>query len=226
MSDHVPAAVAFFDVDETLIDVKSMFDFQRHYLQTIGAAPEVYAQLVAGYQRAAGEGVPREEINRSYYRSYAGHDVSTVLDAGRSWFATVVERGLFLDEPLARLASHRKAGTPVVLISGSFFACLDPIAEAVGATWAIGTRPVVREGLFTGEVLAPMIGRRKARAASAVAGIRAVPLSDCAAYGDHASDLDLLLGVGQPTVVGDDPVLAERARREGWPRLAARRRAA
>ncbi len=92
----------------------------------------------------------------------------------------------------SRLIASRRRNV-IVLIFGSFFACLDPIAEAVGATWAIGTRPIVRGGRLPGEVITPMIGERKARAVSAVAGVRGVRLRDCAAY----------------------------ARSHGWPRLSA-----
>ncbi len=220
-----PVPVAFFDVDETLISVKSMFDFLRYQLEFRGAPKKTYERCTGDLRRAASNGAPREEVNRAYYRFSTGQNAAELAEAGRSWFGELAERDPFLAEPLARLNAHRDAGTIIVLISGSFFACLDPIAEAVGATWAIGTRPIVRGGRLTGEVITPMIGERKARAVSAVAGVRGVRLRDCAAYGDHASDLPLLRCVGHPTIVGDDPVLAAYARSHGWPRLSAARNA-
>lgn len=212
--------VAFFDVDETLIAAKSMFAFLAHYLRARGEPGRTYERLAGELHRAAAQGTPRAEINRRYYRLYTGHSAASLAAAGREWFDTALE-GLFLDEPVSRLEAHRDAGTPVVLLSGSFFACLDPVAEHLGATWAIGTRPLLRRGALTGEVLVPMIGERKHRAANAAAGVLGTGLQKCFAYGDHASDLALLSRVGHPFVVGDDPVLRAEAERHGWPLLPA-----
>lgn len=210
--------VAFFDVDETLIATKSMFAFLAHFLRAQGEPRSTYERLTGELHQAAAAGTPRHEINRRYYRLYEGRGVAALAAAGRDWFEESLD-GLFLDQPLSRLEAHRDAGTPVVLLSGSFFACLDPVAEHIGATWAIGTRPLVRRGELTGEVLVPMIGDRKERAASAVAGVLGASLTDSFAYGDHSSDLALLSCVGHPHVIGDDPVLKAEAERHGWPRL-------
>lgn len=214
-------AIAFFDVDETLIAVKSMFSFLKFYLSLRGEPSDTFPRLYADLQGAARAGVPREEINRRYYQLYAGHSARALSTAGRSWFDAHLarERHFLLPAPVARLAGHRAQGSAVVLLSGSFFACLDPIAEHVAATWAIGTRPRLRRGELTGEVIGSMIGSRKGRAAAASAWIRGARLSACVAYADHESDLSLLRSVGTPVVVGDDPVLTGYAERLGWERL-------
>ncbi|RMI30482.1 HAD family hydrolase [Streptomyces triticirhizae] len=214
------APVAFCDVDETLIRVKSMFRFLEFYLARRGEPAATYERLMTGFRADAAGGVPRQEINRAYYRLYAGEDARRLAAAGRDWFAAECERGGFWVSATRRaLAGHVAAGEPVVLVSGSFSACLDPVAEAVGATWAIGTRPVVRCGTLTGEVLVPVIGATKARVAHHAATVRGADLAACTAYGDHASDLDLLTAVGDPVVVGADPVLDSHASRLGWRRL-------
>lgn len=216
----VPPAVAFFDVDETLIRAKSMFGFLRFYLRQVrNEPPGTYQRLAAGLRAAADRGVPREEINRRYYRLLAGENTAQLERAGRAWFASQPVDARYIGATVVELRRHQAAGAVVVLLSGSFFACLAPIAEPLGVRWVLGTRPVVRRGVLTGEVLAPMIGPRKGRAAELAAAVLSVPLAACSAYADHASDLPLLTAVGDPVVVGTDQVLAAHASRGNWRRI-------
>ncbi|NYI08262.1 HAD family hydrolase [Allostreptomyces psammosilenae] len=216
-----PPGAAFFDVDETLIGVKSMFRFLGHYLRLRGESQQVYERLTGQLRREAAAGVPREHVNRSYYRLFAGQPVERLARAGRDWYRweqreAAADGGLFLAGPVDELRRHQRRGDVVHLLSGSFFACLDPLAEALGADAALGTRPVVRRGELTGEVLRPMIGAAKGRALALAVGLRGYDGARCHAYGDHASDLPMLAAAGSATVVGDDPVLGEEARRRGW----------
>ncbi|GAA3837866.1 HAD-IB family hydrolase [Saccharothrix violaceirubra] len=195
-------AAAFFDVDDTLIRGNSMAGFLRHHLGSDDAVAAVAARLA---------GLPRAQANRAYFRLFAGVRADLLAARGREWF----DPGLLRPDTLEALRRHANAGEPVFLVSGSFFACLDPIAEAVGATRAFGTRPVVRGGVLTGEVLAPMLDGVKAEVVRLTAAVLGVDLGRCSAYGDHATDLPMLRLVGHPVVVGDDPVLTSWARGRG-----------
>ncbi|POM26368.1 haloacid dehalogenase-like hydrolase [Actinomadura rubteroloni] len=210
--------IAFFDVDETLISIKSMFSFLEFHLRRRGEPSGTFERIAASLRASAARGVPRDEINRSYYRFLAGERALALADAGRDWFDARDDR-LFNPRTVEALRRHRAAGDRIVLLSGSFFPCLDPIAAAVGADWTLGTRPLLRHGRLTGEVLVPMIGAAKGHAARAAAVVVGVPRAACTAYGDHVSDLPLLESVGRPVVVGADPVLTAHARRNGWTRL-------
>jgi HAD superfamily hydrolase (TIGR01490 family) len=213
-------SIAFFDVDETLIGPKSMFSFLEFHLRDGSGPAGTYEQAVAGLSAAAARGVPRRDVNRLYYRLMAGESAHDLRARGRAWFAEATRDPGFWHSPvLERLRRHRAQGDLVVLLSGSFFACLEPVGEAAGAHWALGTRPVVRDGVLTGEVLVPMIGATKGAAARAAAAVRGIPLADCTAYGDHSSDLPLLSAVGRPVAVGEDPALAEQAEHHGWERI-------
>ncbi|MFE0604387.1 HAD family hydrolase [Streptomyces sp. NPDC058892] len=171
-------------------------------------------------QAAAKLGIPRDSINRAYYRFYAGENVRHVTTAGMLWFEHELEQGLFLPETVAELHRHREAHERILLISGSFFACLNPISTWLGADRAYGTRPLIHRGQFTGEVLTPMIGTTKGRVVQAAGSVLGLDLPSSTAYGDHISDLAMLRAVGRPVVVGDDSILAGHANRSGWRRLA------
>ncbi|MFE2586849.1 HAD family hydrolase, partial [Streptomyces sp. NPDC059378] len=211
-----PVRIAFFDVDETLIDIKSMFSFLEFHL----ADPDRYRAAESELTSAARAGVPREETNRTYYRNYTGMEQAAVAESGRRWFARERRREDFLHrEAVRELRRLRAEGYRVALVSGSFRACLDPIAEQLGAEHVLCSDPEVVAGRYTGEVRAAMIGEAKATAARALMARSGARPEDCVAYGDHASDLPLLTCVGRAGIVGDDPVLAAHADRLGWTRL-------
>jgi HAD superfamily hydrolase (TIGR01490 family) len=120
---------------------------------------------------------------------------------------------------LAALWRHAAAGDLTLLVSGSFPACLDPIARYVGADVVLCSLPEIRDGRYTGRIAVPMLGEAKAAAVRGAAAEHGVLLAESHAYGDHASDLPILDLVGHPVVVGDDPVLAGRARRDRWAQI-------
>jgi HAD superfamily hydrolase (TIGR01490 family) len=205
--------IAFFDVDETLIDLKSMFSFLEFHL----ADPARYRAAEDALTGAARAGVPREETNRAYFRNYAGADAASVAADGRRWFARELSRAGFFHPRLVReLRRLQAGGYRTALVSGSFRACLEPIAEHLGVDHVLCSEPEVVAGRYTGEVLSTVIGEGKAEAARALMRAAGARPEDCAAYGDHASDLPLLTSVGTAGVVGDDPVLTAHAARRGW----------
>ncbi|GAA2744856.1 HAD-IB family hydrolase [Kitasatospora cinereorecta] len=204
--------LVFADVDETLIGLKSMFDFHAHYLTARHG--EAGARRAARFRveltARAAAGLPREQSNRVYYRAWAGEVEAEVAAAGRRWFA---ERsavpGFYLPATRAALAAHRADGAAIALVSGSFAPILDPIAEDVGAAHLVCSRPEVRGGRYTGGLTGePVIGAAKRAAVRALLGAHPdLDPADCWAYGDHVSDLPMLAEVGRPVVVGADPEL-------------------
>ncbi|MDH6624482.1 HAD superfamily hydrolase (TIGR01490 family) [Streptomyces sp. LBL] len=210
---HSPAYLVFCDVDETLISLKSMFDFLRFQLvRRHEAEGEKRYQRIAGeLRRQSAAGAPRAEVNRAYYRAYAGESAAEMAQLGRVWFALgAADPKFFIASTVAELARHRAAGAEVVLVSGSFAPCLDPIAERVGAVHLLCTSPTVENGVYTGEVPEPVIGEGKRSAVlRMLAEHPGISPLDCFAVGDHPSDFPMLDCVGHPRGVGDDPAVRE-----------------
>lgn len=209
-------SAAFFDVDETLITVKGMLRFLEFWYQRLGFTEDRFARAGRELARVAAGG-SREVANRAYYRLLAGADAAAIAAAGRDWFASEQARGgIFTPSVLAALHEHRAANQMVVLVSGSFPACTDPVADSVRADLAVSTGLIVENGVYTGEVLEPMIGPAKATAIRSVIDEYSLNPARCSAYADHASDLPMLKCVGHPVVVGLDPVLLTNADQYGW----------
>jgi HAD superfamily hydrolase (TIGR01490 family) len=215
-----PVRAAFFDVDETLITGKSMMSFLAFHWARAGGDP---ARLTAAREALRSRflsGAPRDELNRDYYRLLRGFRAADLEESGRLWFARERARGVFHPPVRDALRRHVRAGDLTVLVSGSFAACLAPISRALGTDLLVCTTPEVVDGVLTGEITdRPMIGAAKADAARRIMAAFLLTPRECFAYGDDASDLPLLSGVGHPVVVGADPTLLSHARREHWARL-------
>jgi HAD superfamily hydrolase (TIGR01490 family) len=210
-----PGRLVFSDVDETLVAVKSMFDFLAYYLRatrgTSGArhAADVRREL----SRRVSAGAAREDMNRLYYRAWTGEPEARVAESAKAWYAERSrEPGFYLAATRRALELHRAAGDTVILVSGSFPAVLAPIAAEVGAARLLCSVPEARDGVLTGRLVGePCIGEAKRAAVREVLrGRPAVDPARCYAYGDHVSDLPMLDEVGNPVLVGASTELRAR----------------
>ncbi|TCO62290.1 HAD family hydrolase [Actinocrispum wychmicini] len=208
---------AFFDVDNTLVTLTSMFSFLRYDVLASGRPLSDYQRAMDDLRAFKAAGASREEANRRFYRQFARRSVDEVMTRGAEWFRAECA---FDPEVLAALGEHSRAGDLVVLVSGSFPPCLRPIADHVRADGVLCSHPETVAGRYVGTLFSPMIGERKAVAIQAEAAARNIDLSASYAYGDHGSDLPMLRLVGHPVVVGDDPEMTELAIRHGWSRMA------
>ncbi|WP_162824165.1 HAD-IB family hydrolase [Peterkaempfera bronchialis] len=219
-------AAAFFDVDETLLNTKTMAAFWRYWrLHHPAYGPQT---TPAGLTVAQLLTLPREQANRGYYQLFRGVKAADLAEAGRCWYEEYRHSdSAVIVTTLAELRNHQARGDTVVLVSGSMRACLEPVVAELGVDLLLCTEQEQTPcGVFTGELLRPMTGPAKARAVTeAMSALEADP-RECSAYGDHASDLAMLQAVGRPVQVGCDPVLRAAARAGRWrvlPALAGQR---
>lgn len=206
MSDTVyqRGVYAFFDVDETLINRKSLFDFVRfcskqwcwwhrlrcwYILKFIGIGRRLH--------------IKRALLNRLYYSMFKGIAYTSLQQQGVSWWKEVQSQTIFHPQVLQALRGHQLRGDRVVFVSGSVQACLQPIADMLGVQYVLCTEQQ-QHGVFSGRIRYPMIGHGKAQR------IKEFLLQAGAwekrhqayAYGDHISDIPMLQLVGYPVGVG------------------------
>lgn len=213
---------AFFDVDETLIGIKSMFDFFPFWCAEIGA-PRLAARFETGFAQARAIGKGRAELNRLYYRFLRGAPLSDLFAVGGKWFMHRFRQGRspYQDAVVERLKEHLGEGVQPVLVSGSMLPLLQPIAHDLGVEHCLCTQLLLDgEGQLTGEIGTPQtIGPGKAAALTSFLRVQGARAADCFAYGDDSSDLPMLEAVGTPVAVGSSPDLLAIAQRRGWAHL-------
>ncbi|MFJ8982411.1 HAD-IB family hydrolase [Streptomyces sp. NPDC102282] len=213
-------AAAFFDVDGTLVNTTTMFEFLAYHLNRCGRpdAYRIFRKRIADMARA---GANRNDRCHAYYEMYADVPLASLTEEGAQWFTSRSSRpGFFNESAVAEFRTYAATDTLTVLVSGSFAACLNPIAEYLGADVLLCSRPEVEAGVLTGSIGTPMIGAAKLDAVLRLADRRSLNLEQSHAYGDHISDAAYMGVVGHPVVVGDDNEMAHHAAQHRWRRLA------
>jgi HAD superfamily hydrolase (TIGR01490 family) len=225
MSEYVSVAstgpsAAFFDLDRTLIAGSSAF--------TLAIAARSMDMMPTGE-------LVRDAITAATFKFIGDHDKGAA-DAVRDRILGFV-RGQRQDDLLAlnervlpillgkirpearRLVDiHRHAGRATFIVSAAPEEIVEPLAISLGMTAGIGTRGVVADGVYTGELAGPFCyGEGKVDAIRRIAHFDGFDLHQCFAYSDSASDLPMLSAVGHPVAVNPDSVLERHAREHGWP---------
>jgi len=145
----------------------------------------------------------------------------TVDQAEQIWTWVVEERisGQWREEIVSRLQAHKAAGEAVFLVSGGPEGLLKKIAGEVGADYAVGTKHLIANGVYTGQAPAEACqGTNKVRLVRRVIAEQGLEIDfdESCAYADSVGDLDLLEMVGHPVAVFPDEQLAPIARDRGW----------
>ena len=206
---------AFFDVDETLISMKSMFSFMALYFAHY-PNPTLEHSF---HQTMKKENIPREVKNANYYHFFRSFPVTNIRAICQLWFEenAINNTGFYHQNILQQLKQHQTQGTECVLVSGSFKQLLQPIADDLGIEHILSTN-LEHDGLtFTGNIIPPQtIGAGKAAAISAFLTIQQSNPMKCFAYGDDISDVPMLALVGQPRAVSGERRLEKYAHNLGW----------
>ncbi|TGD90052.1 HAD-IB family hydrolase [Mycolicibacterium sp. CH28] len=212
---------AFFDLDKTVIAKSSTLAFSKPFfdqglLNRRAVLKSSYAQFLFLMPGADHDQMDRM---RSYVTAMcAGWDVEQVTSIVNETLHDIVDPLVFA-EAAELIADHRLCGRDVVIVSASGEEIVAPIARALGATHAMGTRMVVEDGEYTGEVAFYCHGEAKAAAIRELATLEGYSLEHCYAYSDSITDLPMLRTVGHPSVVNPDRALRKDAAAQGWPVL-------
>ncbi|MDP9525302.1 HAD-IB family hydrolase [Pseudomonas idahonensis] len=221
-----PATIAFFDVDETLISIKSMFSFQRFYLQRkLGKAQgeRAHQSATRRMRQWQADGVDRTTINRRFYEVFNGHRPGPLRETAHVWYHQLATApGFFIDAALTALRQHQEAGHSVAFVSGSAMDFLQPLADDLGVSYLLANQMEVKDDRYTGQLIEPQtIGAGKREVVSRLLTELRIDPAACHGYGDHLSDVPMLEYLGHPHVVVHDPAMLALANARGWPLLPA-----
>lgn len=198
---------AFFDVDGTLINTRSMFNFLDFFAERQGNGDHEFRDYYHKLHTLLRSGASRTDINRFYYSFLKGIPVDHIAALGQEWFAVAGGlTGFYNGSMLALMDDHKKNGAHLVLVTGAFMQIVEPLIRELGVDAALCTVPKVSGGIFTGEVHGqPCIGEGKVAAIRDFARDNNIDLERCVAYGDDESDLPMIAAVGSGELIQPDP---------------------
>src|SRR3984885_6134589 len=210
-ADSSPGA-AFFDLDRTLMEGSSAFQFGRAayragLLSRRQLMSDGWANLKFRLRGASDE--DSHELRDRISRSLQGTPVRDMERRGRG------RRG---GGSAARCLRPHGRGRRVYIFTAASQELAEMLARVLAFDGAIGSQfSEVIDGVYTGRPGALFAyGGDKARAIEQLAEREGLSLSESYAYSDSASDLPMLSVVGHPVAVNPDAALAKAAREKSW----------
>ena len=159
----------------------------------------------------------RRRFNEVFFREYRGLDRRTLTYLSWQLLGEQIRPTIY---PAARaaLAADRAAGYRLVLLSGELDVALAPVAAELGFDDLVCNRLVYRDGVASGEVVAPLLAEgEKAAAIRRICQAHGTTPATARAYSDSLSDLPMLEEVGEPFAVNPERRLRRLAQSRGWP---------
>ena len=212
-------AAAFFDLDRTLMEGSSAFQFGRAafragLINRRRLAADAWANAM--FRLRGSTDADTAELRDRISASLAGARVIDMERIGADVLAGILPR--IYPQMLSLAHEHQDAGRKAYIVTAASQDLAELLAHVLALDGAIGsTFSKVQNGVYTGEPTGLFVYRsEKARAIEELAEREGIDLSESYAYSDSESDLPMLQTVGHPVVVNPDRTLARAARQGGW----------
>jgi HAD superfamily hydrolase (TIGR01490 family) len=213
------AEAAFFDLDRTLMEGSSAFQFGRAaykagLISRRQLITDAWANLRFRLRGSTDEATHalRDRISVSL----TGTRIRDMQRLGPDVLARILPR--IYPQMLALAYEHQDAGRRVYIFTAASQELAEMLAHVLTFDGGVGSQfSEVKDGVFTGQPTGLFIyGADKARAVMRLADGEGIDLSESYAYSDSASDLPMLRAVGHPVAVNPDKELLAEARENGW----------
>jgi len=213
------AAAAFFDLDRTLMEGSSAFQFGRAAYK---AGMMNRRQLIADgwanlrFRLRGSTDEATHALRDRISLSLKGTRVRDLERLGAAVLAGVLPR--IYPQVLSLAHDHQDAGRRVYITTAASQELADILAYVLVFDGGIGSQfSEVVDGVYTGNPTGLFIyGAGKAEAIEQLARREGIDLAQSYAYSDSASDLPMLRLVGHPVAVNPDHELLRVAREQGW----------
>src|SRR5947209_16900671 len=197
-------AAAFFDLDRTLMEGSSAFQFGRAaYKAGLLSRRQLISDGWANVRfRLQGSSDATTHALRDRISASLKHTrVRDLQRLGPDVLARILPR--IYPRMLALAYEHQDAGRRVYIFTAASQELAEMLAHVLTFDGGVGSQfSKTEDGCYTGEPTGLFIyGAAKARAIKRLADQEGIDLSESYAYSDSASDLPMLRAVGHPVVV-------------------------
>ena len=210
-------AIAFFDLDRTLIAINSGQLWIRREV-ALGHISRRRAAQAAVWLAQYSLGLARLEDTVARAIEAVRGTLALDFDTRTEAFYQRQVRPAVRPGALVAIDAHRRARDRLVLLTASSNYLADRAAKDLGFEHVLCNRlELDAQGLHTGRTTQGIcFGRGKLTAARRLAEAHDTLLSACTFYTDSYADLPVLEAVGRPVAVNPDIRLRRKARRRGW----------
>jgi HAD superfamily hydrolase (TIGR01490 family) len=210
---------AFFDLDKTLMQGSSGFQFARAVREAgMMSRRQLVADGIANlrFRLQGASDAESEALRNRIASSLEGVRVRDLERLGVRVMQRILPRLYPLMLTIAY--AHQDAGRPVYIVTAAAQDMAEVLAKVMTFDGALGsTLSGVEDGVYTGQPTGAFLyGPAKAVAIQELAARGGFDLSASYAYSDSVSDTPMLRAVGHPVVVNPDTALEALARDGDW----------
>lgn len=186
--------VAFFDLDNTLYDGYSLFDFceflcQRNYLASKFCTK--FRQIIAPYRQGRGDRlVISGQVLELFAQNLKGRSQKEVADLADQFWQTHWQN--LIPETAKEFQRLKDAGYEIVIITGSPDVLEKPFCQRHQVTLGKAAQMKVVEGKFTGEIIRNSSAESKGAAAKEYLQKGKHNLAGSYGFGDEPGDFGFL----------------------------------
>jgi HAD superfamily hydrolase (TIGR01490 family) len=218
-AEHGARSAAFFDLDKTLMQGSSAFQFGRAaYRAGLMGRRQLLADALANLQFRVRGATDADSLalRERIASSLQGKRVVDLERLGADVLAGILPR--IYPQMLALAHEHQDHGRPAYIVTAASQELADILAHVMALDGALGSGlSEVVDGVYTGRPVGLFVYRSgKAEAIRELAEREGFDLAACWAYSDSESDLPMLEAVGHPVAVNPDAALARIAREREW----------
>ena len=210
---------AFFDLDKTLTQGSSAFQFGRAaykagQMSRRQLASDGWANVKYRLRGASDD--TSSALRDRIAQDLTGTPVKTLERLAPAVLAGILPR--VYPHMLEIAYGHQDAGRKAYIVTAASDELAQLLAEVLRFDGAIGSQlSEIKNGVYTGVPQGEFVYRAgKARAIAALAEREGIDLAASYAYSDSESDMPMLRAVGHPVAVNPDAALLKVAREEGW----------
>lgn len=205
-----------FDVDDSLLDGNAGTIFTWYLYSEKLLRADVRQKLPRALYDFARRRLGEADMVALASRSHIGIRADVLKDHARRCFERHIKKRITA-EGMRTIRRHLLSGHLVLLASGSPQLIIDEIARFLNVHLAVGTRALIREGVFTDELLPPVTFREGKRERVRLAlSEYDIDLSRSYLYSDSVADTPLFERVGHPVVINPKNAFRQEALRRGW----------
>ena len=213
-------ALAFFDLDHTLLDGDSDYEWGLHLVSIGKVDREVYKKKNERFYREYLAGTIDIYAFLDFaFQPLANNLYSDLCDWRNDYIRQRIEP-IIKDKGIELISKHRNAGDYLVMITATNRFITEPIKEIFDVDALIATIPAMKDGSFTGQVEGtPCFGEGKVTRVKEWLEATGHTLEGSYFYSDSRNDIPLLELVDFPFAVDADEKLSEFAREKGWKQI-------
>jgi HAD superfamily hydrolase (TIGR01490 family) len=207
---------AVFDIDDSLLDGNAGTIFTWYLYSNREMAPAVRSSVPRALYDYARKRLSESDMVALGSKCQQGIRADRLRMLAQKCFEQYIKKRI-TQSGLRTVRKHLLQGHLVLVASGSPQLIIDEVGRFLRAHEAVGTRALIREGISTDELVAPIVFREgKRERVKEVLARHGIELTNCFLYSDSVADTPLFEEVGHPVVVNPKPAFRAEAVRRGW----------